>query len=162
MYYDISSAVSKIEVKSNAGNWRFPFDMLEQANVQVLEKLKYGAMFPTRFSIRLPAMSTKRQEQLNSEVGSIRYDRELSAICCTAFKIKNETAGGFHSSLASGIIPLPHQLHVLNRAMGTNNIRYILADRSWSRQNDQAGMIVKELKSRGLVSQYLWFVRPVL
>ena len=26
------------------------------------------------------------------------------------------------------VIPLPHQLHVLNRAMESNNIRYILAD----------------------------------
>ena len=32
-------------------------------------------------------------------------------------KIKNETAGGLLSSLASGVIPLPHQLHVLNGSM---------------------------------------------
>lgn len=70
-------------------------------------------------------------------------------------KIKNETAGGFLSSLASGIIPLPHQLHVLNRAMETNNIRYILADEVGLGKTIEAGMIIRELKSRGLVSRIL-------
>jgi hypothetical protein len=32
-------------------------------------------------------------------------------------KIKNETSEGILSKLSSGIIPLPHQLHVLNRAL---------------------------------------------
>lgn len=66
-------------------------------------------------------------------------------------KIKNETTSGFLSALASGIIPLPHQLHVLNRAMETNNIRYILADEVGLGKTIEAGMIIKELKSRGLV-----------
>ena len=59
------------------------------------------------------------------------------------------------SSLASGIIPLPHQLHVLNRAMETNNIRYILADEVGLGKTIEAGMIIRELKSRGLVSRIL-------
>lgn len=70
-------------------------------------------------------------------------------------KIKNETAGGFLSALVSGIIPLPHQLHVLNRAMETNNIRYILADEVGLGKTIEAGMIIKELKSRGLVQRVL-------
>lgn len=59
------------------------------------------------------------------------------------------------ASLASGIIPLPHQLHVLNRAMENNNIRYILADEVGLGKTIEAGMIIRELKSRGLVSRIL-------
>ncbi|MCD8067720.1 MAG: DEAD/DEAH box helicase [Lachnospiraceae bacterium] len=70
-------------------------------------------------------------------------------------KIKNETSGGFLSSLSSGVIPLPHQLHVLNRALETNNVRYILADEVGLGKTIEAGMIIKELKSRGLVSRTL-------
>ena len=70
-------------------------------------------------------------------------------------KIKNETAGGLLSALASETIPLPHQLHVLNRAMETNNIRYILADDVGLGKTIEAGMIIKELKSRGLVQRVL-------
>ena len=50
---------------------------------------------------------------------------------------------------------MPHQLHVLNRAMETNNIRYILADEVGLGKTIEAGMIIRELKSRGLVSRIL-------
>ena len=50
---------------------------------------------------------------------------------------------------------MPHQLHVLNRAMETNNIRYILADEVGLGKTIEAGMIIKELKTRGLVQRVL-------
>lgn len=65
-------------------------------------------------------------------------------------KIKNETSAGVLSSLSSGIIPLPHQLHVLDRALETRSIRYILADEVGLGKTIEAGMIIKELKTRGL------------
>lgn len=85
----------------------------------------------------------------------MQYDENYLRYVTLLSKIKNETAGGFLSSLASGIIPLPHQLHVLNRAMETNNIRYILADEVGLGKTIEAGMIIRELKSRGLVSRIL-------
>ena len=85
----------------------------------------------------------------------MQYDENYLRYVMLLSKIKNETAGGFLSSLASGIIPLPHQLHVLNRAMETNNIRYILADEVGLGKTIEAGMIIRELKSRGLVSRIL-------
>ncbi|HUM83808.1 MAG TPA: helicase-related protein [Lachnospiraceae bacterium] len=134
----------------------FAFDMLEQANVQVLEKIEvWGYVSYKVFNPATGHVYKATEEQLNSEVGSIRYDENYLRYVVQLSKIKNETAGGFLSSLASGIIPLPHQLHVLNRAMETNNIRYILADEVGLGKTIEAGMIVKELKSRGLVSRVL-------
>ena len=65
------------------------------------------------------ALTTISSDSQNE--GYLRYVAMLS-------KIKNETSGGVLSKLSSGIIPLPHQRYVLNRAISNNNIRYILAD----------------------------------
>lgn len=43
----------------------------------------------------------------------------------------------------------------MNRAMETNNIRYILADEVGLGKTIEAGMIIRELKSRSLVSRIL-------
>jgi len=53
------------------------------------------------------------------------------------------------------VIPLPHQLHVLERALETRNIRYILADEVGLGKTIEAGMIIKELKARGLITRIL-------
>ena len=100
-------------------------------------------------------MYKANEEQLNASGSTMQYDENYLRYVTLLSKIKNETAGGFLSSLASGIIPLPHQLHVLNRAMETNNIRYILADEVGLGKTIEAGMIIRELKSRGLVSRIL-------
>lgn len=134
----------------------FAFDTLEQANVQVLEKIEvWGYVSYKVFNPATGHVYKATEEQLNPEGSSIRYDENYLRYVVQLSKIKNETAGGFLSSLASGIIPLPHQLHVLNRAMETNNVRYILADEVGLGKTIEAGMVIKELKSRGLVSRVL-------
>lgn len=70
-------------------------------------------------------------------------------------KIKNEISEGILSKFSSGVIPLPHQLHVLNRAVSTNSVRYILADEVGLGKTIEAGLIIKELKARGLVKRIL-------
>ena len=64
-------------------------------------------------------------------------------------KIKSEVSEGTLSKLSSGILPLPHQFYVLNRAVGSNNVRYILADEVGLGKTIEAGLIIKELKARG-------------
>lgn len=84
----------------------------------------------------------------NIDTNYIRYVALLS-------KIKNETSGGVLSKLSSGIIPLPHQRYVLERAISENNIRYILADEVGLGKTIEAGLIIKELKTRGLIKRIL-------
>ena len=134
----------------------FVFDTIEKANVQVLEKIE--AWGYTSYKVFNPATGRvykANEEQLSSSGSTMQYDENYLRYVTLLSKIKNETAGGFLSSLARGIIPLPHQLHVLNRAMETNNIRYILADEVGLGKTIEAGMIIRELKSRGLVSRIL-------
>lgn len=134
----------------------FVFDTIENTNVQVLEKIEaWGYVSYKVFNPATGRVYKASEEQLSSGGNSQLLDENYLRYVMQLAKIKNETAGGFLSSLVSGIIPLPHQLHVLNRAMETNNIRYILADEVGLGKTIEAGMIIKELKSRGLVSRVL-------
>lgn len=124
--------------------------------MQVLEKIEaWGYVSYRVFNPATGRVYKANEEQLSSTGSTMQYDENYLRYVTLLSKIKNETAGGFLSSLASGIIPLPHQLHVLNRAMETNNIRYILADEVGLGKTIEAGMIIRELKSRGLVSRIL-------
>ena len=134
----------------------FAFDTTTGTNVQVLEKIDvWGYVSYKVFNPATGKVYKVSEEQLNIESSGILYDENYLRYVTLLSKIKNETAGGLLSSLSSGIIPLPHQLHVLNRAMETNNIRYILADEVGLGKTIEAGMIVKELKARGLVQRVL-------
>ena len=134
----------------------FVFDNIAKANVQVLEKIEvWGYVSYKVFNPATGQVYKATEEQLKVENIEQKYDENYLRYVAMLSKIKNETAGGFLSSLASGIIPLPHQLHVLNRAMENNNIRYILADEVGLGKTIEAGMIIKELKSRGLINRIL-------
>ena len=134
----------------------FVFDSVAGANVQVLERIEmWGYTSYKVFDSATGQVYKATEEQLNKGGSAAQYDENYLRYVTLLAKIKNETAGGFLSALSSGIIPLPHQLHVLNRAMETNNIRYILADEVGLGKTIEAGMIIKELQSRGLVQRVL-------
>lgn len=134
----------------------FAFDTIKKENVQILEKIEaWGYVSYKVFDPSTGKVYKANKEQLSSSGSSVQHDENYLRYVTLLSKIKNETAGGFLASLASGIIPLPHQLHVLNRTMENNNIRYILADEVGLGKTIEAGMIIRELKSRGLVSRIL-------
>jgi SNF2 family DNA or RNA helicase len=132
------------------------FDTTTGASVQVLEKIEaWGYISYRVFNPATGKVYKAAEEQLNIDSGTNAYDENYLRYVTLLCKIKNETAGGLLSSLASGVIPLPHQLHVLNRAMEHNTIRYILADEVGLGKTIEAGMVIKELKARGLVRRVL-------
>ena len=49
----------------------------------------------------------------------------------------------------------PHQLHALSRAISGDRIRYLLADEVGLGKTIEAGLIMQELKLRGLVRRTL-------
>ena len=57
--------------------------------------------------------------------------------------------------LEAGVIPLPHQLHALTRAVTGDQVRYLLADEVGLGKTIEAGLIFRELKLRGLVKRVL-------
>lgn len=57
--------------------------------------------------------------------------------------------------LEGTVIPLPHQLLALQRAISGDRIRYLLADEVGLGKTIEAGLILRELKIRGLVCRIL-------
>ena len=57
--------------------------------------------------------------------------------------------------LEGTVIPLPHQLHALSRAMSGDSPRYLLADAVGLGKTIEAGLILRELKIRGLAKRIL-------
>ncbi|MFW6116428.1 MAG: DEAD/DEAH box helicase [bacterium] len=57
--------------------------------------------------------------------------------------------------IESSVIPLPHQIRALSRAISDNRVRYLLADEVGLGKTIEAGLIVRELKLRGLVNRVL-------
>lgn len=57
--------------------------------------------------------------------------------------------------LEAGVIPLPHQLQALSRAVSRSQVRYLLADEVGLGKTIEAGLILRELKLRGLVKRVL-------
>ncbi|MCJ9707523.1 SNF2-related protein [Bordetella hinzii] len=57
--------------------------------------------------------------------------------------------------IQSSVVPLPHQLYALNRAMSRDRIRYLLADEVGLGKTIEAGLILRELKLRGMARRVL-------
>lgn len=134
----------------------FVFDTATGANVQVMERIEIWGY--TSYKVFNPANGSVYKatgEQLKMGGNEAQLDENYLRYVMLLSKIKNETSAGVLSSLSSGIIPLPHQLHVLDRALETRSIRYILADEVGLGKTIEAGMIIKELKTRGLIERIL-------
>lgn len=57
--------------------------------------------------------------------------------------------------IESSVIPLPHQIKALSRAIANDRIRYLLADEVGLGKTIEAGLIMRELKLRGQVKRTL-------
>lgn len=87
------------------------------------------------------------------------WDQEIDAnyikYKIVLLKLLQEISQGMLTSLKEGVIPLPHQLYVLKRALSESRIRYVLADEVGLGKTIEAGLIIRELKARGLVKRIL-------
>ncbi len=57
--------------------------------------------------------------------------------------------------IGCNVIPLPHQLKALNKAISKSQVRYLLADEVGLGKTIEAGLVMRELKLRGLVRRIL-------
>ncbi len=88
------------------------------------------------------------------EAGRITY---VAAAAKVAEVLEGSTsATDSHVLLApmeSNVIPLPHQIHALSRAISGDRVRYLLADEVGLGKTIEAGLILRELKVRGLTKR---------
>ncbi len=134
----------------------YVFDKTKDECVQVLEISEvWGFVSYKVFNASTGTVYKLSADDICAEVPEENFNESYLRYVAMLSKIKNETSGGILSKLSSGIIPLPHQLHVLNRALSNNNVRYILADEVGLGKTIEAGLIIKELKTRGLIKRIL-------
>lgn len=135
---------------------QYVFDVTTKERVQVIEIseawgfVSYKLFNPSSGSVyKLPA------SEISADAPEETYQESFLRYIALLCKIRNETSAGILSKLSNGLIPLPHQLHVLNRTLSNNKIRYILADEVGLGKTIEAGLIIKELKTRGLIKRVL-------
>ena len=94
--------------------------------------------------------------QLDVEAGRITYVAAAAKVAEVLEGTASVTDG--HVLLApmeSNVIPLPHQIHALSRAISGDRVRYLLADEVGLGKTIEAGLVMRELKLRGLVRRIL-------
>ena len=134
----------------------YVFDKTKNERVQILEISEvWGFVSYKVFNASTGTVYKLSADDICAEVPEENYNESYLRYVAMLSKIKNETSEGILAKLSSGIIPLPHQLHVLNRALSNNNVRYILADEVGLGKTIEAGLIIKELKARGLIKRIL-------
>ena len=134
----------------------YVFDKTKNERVQVLEISEvWGFVSYKVFNASTGTVYKLSADDICAEVPEENFNESYLRYVAMLSKIKNETSEGILSKLSSGIIPLPHQLHVLNRALSNNNVRYILADEVGLGKTIEAGLIIKELKTRGIIKRIL-------
>lgn len=112
----------------------------------------------TIFRVWLPSIdSTIRVDAsaLSSVQSSALTTHHLTYLAVAARVADALTQDILLAPLESSVIPLPHQIRALSRAISGDRVRYLLADEVGLGKTIEAGLIMKELKFRGLIKRTL-------
>jgi superfamily II DNA or RNA helicase len=101
--------------------------------------------------VRLPLNRLKPLSQ--APTGSIDGLRYVASAARVADALSQEDV--LLAPIESSVIPLPHQIRALSRAISGDRVRYLLADEVGLGKTIEAGLIIRELKLRGLVRRVL-------
>lgn len=115
----------------------------------------WGEVF---FRVWLPAKDAvvRAKAQDLGELTSVRPTVEQVLHTAAAAKLLDALEDNLLlAPIQSSVTPLPHQLYALNRAMSRDRIRYLLADEVGLGKTIEAGLILRELKLRGMVRRVL-------
>lgn len=90
-------------------------------------------------------------------------ERHRISYIATAAKVADVLEGSINASdghillapMESNVIPLPHQITALSRAIAGDRVRYLFADEVGLGKTIEAGLVLRELKLRGLVRRIL-------
>lgn len=92
---------------------------------------------------------------LSSAHSSVLSTHHLTYLAAAARVADALTQDVLLAPVESSIIPLPHQIRALSRAISSDRVRYLLADEVGLGKTIEAGLIMRELKLRSLVRRTL-------
>jgi superfamily II DNA or RNA helicase len=139
----------------NNGAWYYSPDhgqLCQVIEVQTLwGETTCRVWLPGRDSVvRIPASRLKPLESAGT--GS---PDDIAYIAAAARVADALTQDVLLAPIESSVIPLPHQIRALSRAIANDRVRYLLADEVGLGKTIEAGLIMRELKLRGLVKRTL-------
>lgn len=102
------------------------------------------------FVVRVPAARLKPLESI-----VISSPDHIAYIAAAARVADALNQGVVLAPIESSVIPLAHQIRALSRAIASDRVRYLLADEVGLGKTIEAGLIMRELKLRGLVKRTL-------
>jgi superfamily II DNA or RNA helicase len=138
-----------------AGEWWLSLDHDEPCRIVETERL-WGQTacliwLPRRgAAVRVPGSRLKPIEA--SDAGLLHRLSFAAAAARIADALERDA---LVAPLEASVIPLPHQLYALQRAMSGDRVRYLLADEVGLGKTIEAGLILRELKIRGLARRIL-------
>ena len=100
--------------------------------------------------VRVPAARLRPVQE--ASVGTVDEIAYLAAAARVADALTQDV---LLAPIESSVIPLPHQIRALSRAISNDRVRYLLADEVGLGKTIEAGLIMRELKLRGLVRRTL-------
>lgn len=107
--------------------------------------------------IKNDKITEAKLDQLEEQT-EIVTDSKISYLALAA-KIKSEILNqALLAPLESNIIPLPHQILALEKVMAGQFLRFLLADEVGMGKTIEAGLVLKELKLKGIVKRSLIIV----
>ena len=112
----------------------------------------------TSFRVWLPTTDSiirVTSAEISPAQSSVLSPHHLSYIAAAARVADALTQDVLLAPIESSVIPLPHQIRALSRAMAGDRVRYLLADEVGLGKTIEAGLIMRELKLRGLVKRTL-------
>lgn len=137
------------------GDWAWSIGHDEPCRVIEVENLWDAAAvrvwLPTRDAVvRVPESGLRA---LDGELDSV--PERLTFIAAASRIADTLASDALIAPLEGSVIPLPHQIHALSRAVSSDRVRYLLADEVGLGKTIEAGLIFRELKLRGLVTRVL-------
>ncbi len=112
----------------------------------------------TSFRVWLPTSDSVFRvdaSSLSPAQSSVLSTHQLTYLAAAARVADALTQDVLLAPIESSVIPLPHQIRALSRAISNDRVRYLLADEVGLGKTIEAGLIMRELKLRGLVRRTL-------
>ena len=138
-----------------AGEWWHSIDHDEPCRVVDTETLWGQASCLVWLPRRDAAVRVLQKRLIPLKAGESHLLDRLSYVSAAARIADALERDALVAPLEGTVIPLPHQLLALQRAISGDRIRYLLADEVGLGKTIEAGLILRELKIRGLVRRIL-------
>ncbi len=138
-----------------SGDWAYSIEHQELCQVidvqELWDQVVCKVWVPTRNRVeRIPS------DRLSSPMDSgLTHPAHLTYIAAAARVAHALTQNVLLAPIEASVIPLPHQIWALSRATTGDHIRYLLADEVGLGKTIEAGLIMRELKLRGLARRSL-------